>query len=77
MSHGDAGRQGVQPFTIDIPDGDLADLRQRLANTRWSPRVEGTAWAAGTDLDYLEELVDYWRDRYDWRQQEADRKSVV
>src|SRR5262249_46866881 len=46
-------------------------LRQRLQNTRWSYQVAGSNWDAGTDLHYLQELVAYWRDTYDWRQHEA------
>jgi epoxide hydrolase-like protein len=40
-------------------------LRQRLKPTRWSYQVEGTHWEAGTDLNYLKELVGYWLDAYD------------
>jgi pimeloyl-ACP methyl ester carboxylesterase len=32
---------------------------------------KGTAWEAGTDLDYLKELVDYWQNSFNWRTQEA------
>jgi hypothetical protein len=47
-------------------------LRQRLKNTRWSYQVKDNSWDAGTDLDYLKELVAYWLDTYDWRKHEAD-----
>src|SRR5581483_5775406 len=59
------------PFRIDVPAAVLSDLRQRLDNTRWSYQVEGSGWEAGTDLNYLKELVDYWRHGYDWRRLEA------
>jgi pimeloyl-ACP methyl ester carboxylesterase len=36
-----------------------------------SSGVEGTNWEAGTNLNYLKELVAYWRDTYDWRKHEA------
>src|SRR5689334_13357300 len=60
------------PFTLHVPDAVLADLRQRLERVRWpdSP-PDGEPWTYGTDLRYLQELVGYWRDRFDWREQEA------
>jgi pimeloyl-ACP methyl ester carboxylesterase len=61
----------IRTFRIEVAPEVLSDLRQRLKNARWSYQVEGTDWDAGTDLDYLKELVDYWRDTYDWRKHEA------
>jgi hypothetical protein len=61
----------IRPFTIDVAPEGLSDLRQRLKNTRWSYQIGGTNWDAGTDGDYLKELVDYWRDTYDWRKHET------
>jgi pimeloyl-ACP methyl ester carboxylesterase len=58
-------------FRIDIDSELLSDLQRRLKNTRWSYQVEGTNWEAGTDLNYLKELVAYWQDTYDWRKHEA------
>lgn len=60
-----------QPFTVAVPDEILADLRERLARVRWPDAPPGAGWAYGTDVDYLRGLVDYWRDGYDWRAQEA------
>jgi pimeloyl-ACP methyl ester carboxylesterase len=61
----------ISPFTIEVAPEVLGDLRQRLKNTRWSYQVQGTNWEAGTDLNYLKELVAYWHDTYDWRKHEA------
>jgi pimeloyl-ACP methyl ester carboxylesterase len=61
----------ITPFTINIASEILDDLRQRLRKTRWSYQIENTHWDAGTDLDYLKELVAYWQDSYDWRKSEA------
>ncbi|MGE0861916.1 MAG: epoxide hydrolase family protein [Gammaproteobacteria bacterium] len=59
------------PFTLHVPDAALSDLRERLARTRWPDRTPGEAWAYGTDPDYLAELVTWWRERFDWRAEEA------
>lgn len=59
------------PFTINVPDSDLDDLRRRLEQTRFPDQLEGVGWTYGTELTYLKELVDYWKTKYDWRKQEA------
>src|SRR5262245_8751515 len=60
-----------RPFSIKIEEDVLADLRARLQRVRWPDEVPEAAWRYGTGLDYMKELVAYWRDRYDWRAQEA------
>jgi microsomal epoxide hydrolase len=59
-----------ETFTINVPDDILSDLRQRLALTRWPDQIPDTAWQFGTDLSYIQELVDYWQNKYDWRKHE-------
>jgi epoxide hydrolase len=61
----------VERFQIHVDDSTLDDLRHRLALTRFPDQIEGTGWEYGTPIDYLRELVEYWRDEYDWRAQEA------
>jgi len=60
----------MQPFKINVPDSVLADLKQRLAATRWPDEIPGSGWTYGSNLAYIKELVDYWRTRYDWRAHE-------
>jgi pimeloyl-ACP methyl ester carboxylesterase len=60
----------AQPFTIRVDDDVLSDLQQRLQRTRWPDEIAGAGWDYGTNLDYLRQLVAYWRDVYDWRAQE-------
>ena len=57
----------MRPFRVDVPDAVLDDLRDRLARTRWPDQIPGPAWEYGTDLAYLRDLCDYWRDGFDWR----------
>lgn len=59
-----------RPFTIDVPQAVLDDLRQRLADTRWPDPIPGAGWDYGANIDLIRELCDYWRDGYDWREQE-------
>jgi pimeloyl-ACP methyl ester carboxylesterase len=60
----------IAPFTIRVPDEVLSDLRTRIRNTRWPNQAPGTAWAQGTDLEYLKRLLSYWANGFDWRAQE-------
>ena len=64
------GTAPVVPFKIAVPDAVLADLKERLARTRFPSEIEGSGWDYGTNLAYLSELVTYWRTTFDWRAQE-------
>jgi microsomal epoxide hydrolase len=63
----------VQPtsFHLSVPDAALADLRERLVRTRFPDQAPDAPWAYGTDVTWMQELVTYWRDHFDWRQEEA------
>lgn len=37
----------LRPFTIEIPQSELDDLRDRLARTRWPSELPGVGWVAG------------------------------
>lgn len=56
---------------MDVPETDLADLRQRLRTTRWATPWPIAPWEAGTHDGELRRLVAYWADGYDWRAQET------
>jgi pimeloyl-ACP methyl ester carboxylesterase len=60
----------MRPFKIDISQDALDDLSRRLENTRW-PAGLGTGWECGIPVEYLRELVRYWREDYNWRAAEA------
>ncbi|MDQ3610321.1 MAG: epoxide hydrolase [Actinomycetota bacterium] len=60
----------VEPFEVRVDEEVLSDLRARIRNTRWPDRAPGAAWEQGTDLDYLDELLAYWAEGFDWRAQE-------
>jgi pimeloyl-ACP methyl ester carboxylesterase len=61
----------IEPFEIRVEDAVLEDLRDRLARTRFPDQIDGTGWEYGLPVEYLRELVQYWRDVYDWRAAEA------
>lgn len=61
----------VRPFRIDVPESDLADLRDRLGRTRWPDAVPGTGPERGLSVATLRDLVERWRTAFDWRAAEA------
>jgi epoxide hydrolase len=61
----------IHPFRVDISQGDLDDLYDRLDRTRWPDELPGVGWAYGVPRAYLKELAHYWRHEYDWRSAEA------
>jgi len=61
----------IIPFRIDIPEADITDLKERLAMTRFPPALEGVGWDYGMNDAFLRQLVDYWRNQYDWRASET------
>src|SRR5688572_18415415 len=62
----------TQPFRIGIPKQVLDDLRVRLHRTRRVRVLENAGWKGGSDPDYLDALIGYWRDEYDWRRHERE-----
>jgi len=60
----------VVPFTVEVPQADLDDLRSRLARTRWADDYANEDWKYGVERGWLQEMVAYWLDGYDWRAEE-------
>jgi pimeloyl-ACP methyl ester carboxylesterase len=60
-----------RPFAFKATDAELADLRRRLDGIRWPEAATEPGFAQGPPLEALRTLIEYWRDRYDWRKTEA------
>jgi len=63
--------ESIRPFHISFPEATLADLRQRVAATRWPERETVTDRSQGVELATMKELARYWATDYDWRKVEA------
>lgn len=61
----------ITPFQIAIDDDVLDDLQRRLAATRWPEREAVADWTQGIPLAYVQEVCQYWRSEYRWREREA------
>jgi pimeloyl-ACP methyl ester carboxylesterase len=57
----------TEPFRVQVPEEDLDDLRARLERTRYIPAQPGAGWQAGVPVEYMRELLEHWRTRFDWR----------
>ena len=62
--------QSVRPFKIEIPEEDVQDLIERLKGARYPDQLDEMGWKYGTELSYLQKLVDYWKNTFNWREQE-------
>ncbi len=64
-----------EPFTVDIPQRELDDLRHRLRNTRWPAEVGNPRGRYGASREWMADLVGYWAEEYDWRAVEAQMNA--
>jgi pimeloyl-ACP methyl ester carboxylesterase len=56
----------MQSFSANTSPAELVDLRDRLRRTRFIEQPTAEGWAAGIPTDYLQRLVEYWIDGFDW-----------
>ncbi|MFI5894614.1 epoxide hydrolase family protein [Actinoplanes sp. NPDC051513] len=71
-----AAESAVRPFTIEIPQADLEDLRSRIAATRWPEKETVDDQSQGVPLATMQAVARYWHDKYDWRRCEAKLNAV-
>lgn len=61
----------IRPFTVDIPQEEITELRQRIAATQWPDRETVADSSQGVQLATIQKLAQYWATDYDWRKGEA------
>jgi len=66
----------IRPFRVNVPEQQLADLRRRIAATRWPERETVADATQGVQLATMEKLVRYWGIEYDFRRFEARLNAV-
>jgi len=66
----------IRPFHIDVPEDELAELRRRIAATRWPSKELVADRSQGVQLGPLQELARYWASDYDWRKAEAKLNAL-
>ena len=68
---GSATDTAIRPFSFHAADEDLADLKRRIAATRWPGRELVDDGSQGVQLETIQKLADYWLNQHDWRKVEA------
>jgi pimeloyl-ACP methyl ester carboxylesterase len=66
----------IRPFRVEFPEEEVADLRRRIAATRWPERETVTDDSQGVRLALMQELAGYWGTDYDWRKCEAKLNAL-
>jgi pimeloyl-ACP methyl ester carboxylesterase len=61
----------IRPFRAEIPEAALADLRRRIAATRFPEKETVADHSQGVPLATVEKLARHWATNYDWRKVEA------
>jgi pimeloyl-ACP methyl ester carboxylesterase len=65
----------ARPFSIEVPDAELDDLRARITAMRWPDKETVDDASQGPQLATMQALADYWATEYDWRRCEARMNS--
>lgn len=66
----------MQPYEIFVPDSKLATFAQKLSTTSFPDELDEAGWTYGAPLADIKRLTAYWRDKYDWRKQEAETNKL-
>ncbi|XP_052661224.1 LOW QUALITY PROTEIN: epoxide hydrolase 1-like [Harpia harpyja] len=62
--------ESIRPFKIETSDKEIEDLHRRLEQARTTaPHLEGAAFHYGFNSSYLQKVVAYWRNQFDWCKQ--------
>lgn len=72
----EGGADAVRPFHVHFPDEALADMKRRIAATRWPEREIVTDQSQGVPLATVQKLARYWGTEYDWRKCEAKLNAL-
>ena len=70
-----ADKNAIRPFHVNVPEAELTDLRQRLAQTRLPDKETVTDYSQGVPLKTVQQVLSHWQNNYDWRRVEARLNS--
>jgi pimeloyl-ACP methyl ester carboxylesterase len=66
-----ADKNALRPFHVNVPEGELTELRRRVNATKWPERETVADATQGVQLATMKALAGYWGTEYDWRKVEA------
>lgn len=61
----------ISPWKIHVPDSQIQDLKTRLSMARLPDELESAGWDLGAPLGDVKNLLEYWKNDFDWRETEA------
>jgi pimeloyl-ACP methyl ester carboxylesterase len=71
-----SGNTDIRPFSVNVPEAELTELRRRINATRWPERELVNDISQGVQLATMQKLARYWATDYDWRKVEAKLKAL-
>jgi pimeloyl-ACP methyl ester carboxylesterase len=74
-SSASAGDRSIRPFRVQVSDSVIADMKRRIAATRWPEKETVGDPSQGVQLATMQELARYWANDHDWRKGEARLNS--
>jgi pimeloyl-ACP methyl ester carboxylesterase len=66
----------IRPFSVNVPEEQLVDLRRLIAATRWPENETVTDASQGVQLATIQKLARYWQTEHDWRKIEAKLNAL-
>jgi pimeloyl-ACP methyl ester carboxylesterase len=66
----------IRPFSVDVPQEDLDELRRRILATRWPSHELVEDRSQGVQLETIQALARYWASDYDWRTCESKLNAL-
>src|SRR5689334_14481925 len=70
------GKSTLRPFRVNVPEGELTELRRRINATKWPERETVDDSSQGVQLATMQALARYWAADYDWRKFEARMNAL-
>jgi pimeloyl-ACP methyl ester carboxylesterase len=71
-----SGNTDIRPFSVNVPEAELTELRRRIVATRWPEKETIADGSQGVPLALMQALAQYWANNYDWRKVEAKLKAL-
>lgn len=62
----------VERYRVSVPETKIQDLKTRLSNVAFPDELSDSDWDLGAPLADIQRLAEYWREKFDWREAEAN-----
>lgn len=62
----------IESYTLAVPDHKLQKLQAKLDLADFPDELDAAGWDYGAPLADVKRLTAYWKDGFDWREQEEE-----